>query len=169
MKSLGLICVITACFVLPVGRVRTTPEAKAGQCDSQADAHAISAISDAWKEGYNHGQAAQVASLYTDDAYYLTQHFVSGIVHPRQLIQAYVQKGVDAHYQIDSIETLSTYCSGNFAYAITRYHSTNAGQTAMGVNLVVLRKIDGKWLIVAHESAVPDPATAIQTLGPTTH
>ena len=167
MKSIGLICLITACLVFPEGRLRTTPEAKAGQCDSQADDQAISAISEAWKQGYNHGQAAQVASLYADDAYYLTQHFVSGIVHPRQQIQAYVQKGVDAHYQVDSIETLSTYCSADLAYAITRYHSTNAGQTAMGVNLVVLRKIGGKWLIVAHESAVPDPATAIQSLMPT--
>jgi hypothetical protein len=34
----------------------------------------------------------------------------------------------------------------------------------MGVNLVVLRKIRGKWLIVAHESAAPDPACAIQHL-----
>jgi hypothetical protein len=28
----------------------------------------------------------------------------------------------------------------------------------------VLRKITGHWLIVAHESAVPDPATAIKSL-----
>ncbi len=37
----------------------------------------------------------------------------------------------------------------------------------MGVNLVVLRKIGGRWVIVAHESAVPDPANSIQFLTPT--
>lgn len=35
---------------------------------------------------------------------------------------------------------------------------------ALGFNLVVLQKRQGKWLIVAHESAVPDTATAIQKL-----
>jgi hypothetical protein len=34
----------------------------------------------------------------------------------------------------------------------------------MGVNLVVLRKKDGRWWIVAHEAAVPDPASAIRNL-----
>jgi hypothetical protein len=35
----------------------------------------------------------------------------------------------------------------------------------MGVNLVVLRKVGQKWMIVAPEAAVPDPATAVETLG----
>jgi hypothetical protein len=29
-----------------------------------------------------------------------------------------------------------------------------------------MRRIGSRWLIVAHESAVPDPATAIQALTP---
>jgi uncharacterized protein (TIGR02246 family) len=135
-------------------------------CSTQTDDRAIALIADTWKDSYNAGDAARVAALYSDDAYYLTQHYVDGIVHPRSLIQAYVQHGVDALYHVDSIETLSTVCSGDLAYAITRYHSTNGDQKAMGVNLVVMRKIDGKWRIVAHESAVPDPNTAIQTLKP---
>jgi ketosteroid isomerase-like protein len=119
------------------------------------------------KPGKNRRDAAQVASLYSEDAYYLTQHFVSGVVYPRDQIQAYVQRGVDVHYRVDSIDVLHSYCAGDFAYTITRYHSTNGEQKAMGVNLVVLRKIAGKWVIVAHESAVPDPATSIQSLTPT--
>lgn len=121
-------------------------------------------ITEQWKDGYNNGNAAKVAALYSDNAYYLTQHFVTGIVHGRPAIQAYVQRGVDANYHIDSIRTLSLDCSPGFAYAITRYDSTNGGEKAFGVNVVVLKKIRGKWLIVAHEAAVPDPATAIQSL-----
>jgi uncharacterized protein (TIGR02246 family) len=139
-------------------------ESKTSNCATRADDQAIAAIAETWKNGYNEGDASKVAALYTEDAYYLTQHYATGIVHPRSLIQAYVQHGVDAHYRLDSIETLSTVCSGDLGYAITRYHSTNGDQKAMGVNLVVMRKIEGKWLIAAHESAVPDPATAIQTL-----
>lgn len=139
---------------------------KSSRCVTAADDQAIATIADTWKEAYNAGDAARVAALYTPDAYYLTQHYVDGVVHPRPFIQAYVQHGVDAHYQIDSIETLFTVCSGDVAYAITRYRSTNGDQKAMGVNLVVMRKVKGKWLIAAHESAVPDPATAIQSLTP---
>ena len=133
-------------------------------CASPADERAVEQISQDWKDGYNNGDAARVAALYTDDAYYLTQHFVTGIVHGHAAIQAYVQLGVDAHYHLDKIAMVEKHCSGDFAYAITRYESTNAGVKAFGVNLVLMKKIDGKWKIVAHESAVPDPATAVQKL-----
>jgi uncharacterized protein (TIGR02246 family) len=166
MKA-AVICIIGACLMFPIGVAISTPKAEVRECNSPADDRAISAISEAWKEGYNGGDAAQVASLYSEDAYYLTQHFVSGIVHPRDQIQAYVQRGVDAHYRVDSIEVVHSVCSGPFAYAITRYRSTNGEQKATGVNLVVLRKIGGRWVIVAHESAVPDPANSIQSLTPT--
>ena len=102
--------------------------------------------------------------MYTDDAYYLTQHFVTGIEHPRDQIRAYLERGVDARYRVNSIEVLATDCSGDLGYAVARYKSTNGTEKAMGVNLVVLRKISDKWAIVAHESAVPDPASAIQHL-----
>ena len=167
MKTLAALCMVGACLVLPIGQVKTTPSPEIHQCGSRTDDQAIQTISETWKDGYNRGDAAQVASLYSKDAFYLTQHFVSGVVHPRDQIQAYVQRGVDARYHVDSIDVLHSYCSGDFAYTITRYRSTNGQQKAMGVNLVVLRKIAGKWLIVAHESAVPDPATSIQSLTPT--
>jgi uncharacterized protein (TIGR02246 family) len=129
-----------------------------------SDKKEILQIIEQWREGYNSGNAAKVASLYKEDAYYLTQHFITGIVSGRSEIQAYVQLGVDAKYHIDSIHAISIDCSGDFAYAITRYDATNNGQMAFGVNIVVLKKIGGKWLIVAHEAAVPDPNTAIQRL-----
>ncbi|MGO9239600.1 MAG: YybH family protein [Bryobacteraceae bacterium] len=130
---------------------------------SAADAAALQGMVEQWKDGYNSGHAAQVAALYRADAYYLTQHFATGIVAGRANIQAYVQRGVDARFHIDSITMLAMDCSGDLAYVIDRYESTNAGQKAFGLNLVVSRKSGGKWLIVAHEAAVPEP-TAIQRL-----
>jgi uncharacterized protein (TIGR02246 family) len=141
------------------------PVAAQTGCTSN-DETALRQVSVQWKDAYNNKDAARVASLYTDDAYYLTQHFVDGIVHPRANIQAYVQRGVDAGYLVDSIEILVLTCVGDLSYTITRYRSTNGPDKAMGVNLVVLRKLEGKWRIVAHEAAVPDPATAVQTLNP---
>lgn len=136
----------------------------ATQCSVPSDDRAIRGIPELWKAAYNAGHASKVSALYSDDAYYLTQHFVTGIIHDRADIQAYVQRGIDAKYRIDAIEVLATQCSGNFAYAITRYRSTNAGRPDIGLNLVVLRKIKDQWLIVGYEAAAPDPATAVRRL-----
>lgn len=134
------------------------------QCEIPSVKKAILTIIDDWKTGYNNADPDKVAALYTEDATYLTQHFVTGIVHGRLAIRAYVKKGTDAKYKIDKIDLLASDCSGDFSYGITRYESTNGGQKAYGVNVVVLKKLNGKWMIVAHEAAVPDAASAIQTL-----
>jgi uncharacterized protein (TIGR02246 family) len=152
-----LICTMLASFACAQDSV------PGSRCGIATDDAQLRHIADEWKRGYNRGDAARVAALYKEDATYLTQHFAGGIVHGRARIQAYVQRGVDAKYKVDTIEVLSTSCSGNMAYTIARYESTNAGQKAYGVNLLVLQKIKGKWLIVAHESAVPE-ASAIQKL-----
>ncbi len=121
-------------------------------------------VIDDWKSGYNSADPDKVAALYAEDATYLTQHFITGIVHGRPAIRAYVKKGTDAHYRVDKIDLLASDCTRDFAYGITRYESTNGDQKAFGVNVVVLKKMKGKWLIVAHEAAVPDAASAIQSL-----
>ncbi|MBE0651340.1 MAG: nuclear transport factor 2 family protein [Bacteroidales bacterium] len=128
------------------------------------DYQAISAIIHQWQNGYNNGNAEKVAMLYTPDAWYLTQHFITGIVQGRAAIQAYVQRGVDARYHIDSIRILKLQHSGDFAYVIDRYDATNGDRKDFGLNLVVLRKIKGHWFIVAHEAAVPDMANAVKKL-----
>jgi uncharacterized protein (TIGR02246 family) len=170
MKHILYLSLILACSteVLSQEKVTNVPVTAIASrhCNIAADDAALRRIAEQWKDGYNSGHAAAVASLYSEDATYLTQHFVTGIVQGRAAIQAYVQRGVDAGYHIDSIDILSIDCSRDLAYTIGRYHSTNAGQKAFGVNLVVLKKTGDKWLIVAHESAVPDPATAVQSLEP---
>jgi uncharacterized protein (TIGR02246 family) len=129
-----------------------------------ADDKALRHITENWKRGYNEGDAARVAALYTPDAVYLTQHFIGGVIEGRAAIQAYVQRRVDAKYHVDDIAVLRMDCSQDMAYVVGRYTSMNAGQKARGVNLVVLRKVHGDWKIAAHEAAVPDPATAVQKL-----
>jgi ketosteroid isomerase-like protein len=162
MKRTFLLLGVLFCAALAYPQEKAAP-APSRAC-SAADETSLRKVAELWKDSYNKGDAAGVAALYAEDAYYLTQHFITGILHGRARIQAYVQRGVDARYQVDSIEVISLDCSGDFAYTVGQYRSTNAGQKALGVNIVVLKKIVGKWLIVAHESAVPDPATAIQSL-----
>lgn len=162
MNKVALLIAVLCCTAALVAG-QAMPQQRQ-HCTDAADDNALSLIAERWKDAYNAGDPDKVASFYTEDATYLTQHFVTGIVHGRHAIRAYVKNGTDAKYKVDSLKVLSTHCSGDFAYTITRYESTNGTQKAFGVNLVVLRKINGKWMIVAHESAVPDVATAIQKL-----
>ena len=166
MKTMCLVGVI----LLSVNIALAQPTDRAARSNAQtscADSSALNQIVERWKTGYNEGDAAKVAALYAENAYYLTQHFVTGIVHGRAAIQAYIQNGVSARYHVDSIQVVTMECVGDFAYTVTRYESTNAGQKAFGVNLVVLQRLEGQWMIVAHEAAVPDPATAIHHLSVT--
>lgn len=168
MKIVFVFCLILAAANLALAQSTNVTASAANpadaSCSIQEATSAARHIIAEWKDGYNNGNAEKVAALYTPDAFYLTQHFVTGIVHGRADIRAYVQRGIDAHYHIDSIELLSVSCSGSLFYAITRYQSTNADQKAFGVNLVVAKQDPHGWRIVAHEAAVPDPATAIRQL-----
>jgi hypothetical protein len=107
---------------------RNAPAAAFAQnhCSAPSDDRTIRQIAEQWRNGYDTGNAAKVASFYAADAYYLTQHFATGIVHGRAAIRAYVRRGTDASYHVDSIEILKTGCSADLAYAIGRYESTNA-------------------------------------------
>lgn len=155
--------ILVGAMLLAAMRVQAQPSA-AGGCTDPGTVAAAHRIVDEWKAGYNDGVPQRVSALYTEDATYLTQHFVSGIVQGRPAIEAYVKLGTDAGYKIASLEILSLGCTAEMAYAITRYRSENRGQQAMGVNLVVLRRQGVEWRIVAHEAAVPDPAQAVQHL-----
>ncbi len=167
MKTFLLLCLLLGPAIASAQTIAgqaVGPGDAAALCSNPGAIRAAQQIVDTWKDGYNSGDAARVAALYTEDAFYLTQHYVTGIVQGRARIQAYVQRGVDAHYHIDSLQILSTGCVQDLMYVIARYESTNAGQKAVGVNLVVVRRSAPGWRIVAHEAAVPDPATAVQHL-----
>jgi ketosteroid isomerase-like protein len=157
-------CLLVSALLVTCCYAQTPGKASTAQSDCKAIDTVARQIADQWKDGYNSGNADQVAALYTEDAYYLTQHFVTGIIHGQANIRAYIQRGVDAKYHVDSIEILATDCSADMAYSIDRYESTNSGQKAFGVNIVVIKKFADGWRIVAHEAAVPDAATAIQKL-----
>ncbi len=155
-EVLGAFCWMALSATLLAAQSAPALRMQGESCQAESDRAARQIIAD-WKEGYNSGDARRVANLYAEDATYLTQHFESGIVQGRANIQAYVQRGVDAHYRVDSIDVLHVGCESGLLYAITRYESTNAGQKAFGVNLVVARKSTAGWKIVAHEAAVPEP------------
>src|SRR5436305_204603 len=115
MKSLSVFALILLSTFATAADPHADPTPTT-RCSVAADDRAIRAVAEELKNAYNTGHPEAVAALYAPDAYYLTQHYVTGILHGRDEIHAYMKGGTDAGYKIDKIETYSTYCSGNLAY-----------------------------------------------------
>jgi len=149
---------VAACAALPLSagqnfssgpQVRPATKAAVAARDQEA----LERIAQDWKDAYNRGDASAVASLYTEDAYYLSAHILA---HGRAAIQAYWQRGIIAGGHIDFIKPLVVFHSGDLGYTVGTYQATNAGVTVDGRILLVLKKVNGKWLIAAHETVVRD-------------
>jgi len=142
------------CIGLPLAVPQTAaPKPEVLDRPVSADEAAIRQISEDWIRFYNAGDAARVAALYTDDGYYLSAHILA---HGRQEIEAYWERGIKAGGHIDFIKPLTLYYTGDLAYCAGTYQATNAGATVDGRILIVLRKLNGKWLMAAHETVVRD-------------
>jgi uncharacterized protein (TIGR02246 family) len=120
---------------------------------SAADAAAIRGVAQAWKDAYNAGDSARVASLYAEDGQYLSAHVAA---RGREAIQAYFQRGIAGGGHIDAVTVLDSGSDGTLAYAAGTYAANNAGQKVDGRILLVLRRCEDAWLIVAHEVVVRD-------------
>jgi uncharacterized protein (TIGR02246 family) len=121
-----------------------------------ADDQQLRDVATLWKEAYNRKDAKAVAHLYADDAYYVSQHVPGGFIHGRKAILANTERGISGGGHVDSIEILKSEIMGDLAYSVGTYHATNSGQKVTGRNILVLKKMSGRWLIVAHTSVVPD-------------
>lgn len=142
------------CLALPVAIPQAAaPKPEVRERPLSTDEADIRHISENWIRFYNAGDAAKVAALYTEDGYYLSAHVLA---HGRQAIQAYWERGIKAGGHIDFIEPLTLYYTGDLAYCAGTYQATNAGVTVDGRILIVLRKVNGKWLMAAHETVVRD-------------
>jgi uncharacterized protein (TIGR02246 family) len=143
-----------SCMVLPIAAPPTAaPKPGVHERPVSADEAAIRQVSEDWIRFYNAGDAAKVTALYTDDGYYLSAHILA---HGRQAIEAYWERGIKAGGHIDFIKPLTLYYTGDLAYCAGTYQATNAGVTVDGRILIVLRKVNAKWLMAAHETVVRD-------------
>ena len=152
--KLVLLFLTTLCIAIPTAVAQVaSPHSDTAEPPATADDVAIRRISEDWIRFYNAGDAAKVAALYADDGYYLSAHILA---HGRPAIQAYWERGIKAGGHIDYIKPLTTFYSGDIGYTAGTYQATNAGVTVDGRILIVLRKVEDKWLIAAHETVVRD-------------
>ena len=109
---------------------------------------------ESWKEAYNSGNAQNFVTLYAVDAQYISSH-VEGLVAPgRDRLTANFQNGMNLGGHMDSIEILKMDVSCDLATLLCKYQATNSGVTVTGRNLLVMKKINGVWLIILHMTVV---------------
>ena len=143
LKRIGVVCLIICAICLSAVFVQ-------GETNEQA---ALRQVAEEWATRYNAGDAAGVASLYTEDGYYASAHILA---HGRKEIEGYWARGIAAGGHIDFIKPVEIYTEGNLGYFLGTYQATNAGVTVDGRILIVGKRKAGKWLIAAHETVVRD-------------
>ena len=114
------------------------------------------ALAEQWKNAYNSKDSKNLIPLYAERAQYISAHVDAYIADGRDRIIANFQKGMTGGGYVDSLGILSIDSSCDVMTAVTRYDATNSGHKVSGRNLIVWKKIDGRWQIIRHMTAVKD-------------
>ncbi len=107
-----------------------------------------------WMLAYNSEDAQNLVPLYAEDADYISSHVAGLEANGRSKLIENFQKGMSMGGHIDSIDILKIEVSCDMATLLCRYQANNNGEIAIGRNLLVMKKIDGVWLISLHMTFV---------------
>jgi len=109
-----------------------------------------------WRNAYNSNDVEKLAAFYTEDAYYVSPHVPGLMIHGREQIKQNFQRGIAGGGHLDSLVVHRSGSSCDLAYLVCAYHATNSGVTVHGKNVLVMKRVGGRWLIVTHASIVRD-------------
>lgn len=116
-------------------------------------ATAIQRIRETWVQEFNAGHADKVAALYADEAVLMRRN---GSVHSRDSIQAEIQSSITREAHNYTVQSLHSEAMGDLGYDTGIYNEDFHNHEAEGNYLMVIKRINGDWKIVAH-AAVPNP------------
>jgi ketosteroid isomerase-like protein len=114
---------------------------------------AINRIRDTWVQEFNAGHADKVAALYAPEAVLMRGN---GSLHNRDTILTELQRSITIGAHNYVFYSLRTESSGDLGYDIGAYDEDLPHHLAKGNYLIVIKRIEGEWKIVAH-AAVPNP------------
>ena len=146
-----LVIVLGTSVVL--GQVPAKPAASGEPAKTEDFATAMKKIRDTWVQEFNAGHADKVAALYAQEAVLMRRN---GSVHNRESILAELQRSISAEAQNYTVHSLHAERSGELGYDTGIYNENLAHHVAEGNYLIVVKRIEGEWKIVAH-AAVPNP------------
>jgi hypothetical protein len=107
-----------------------------------------------WMQGFNDKDPNKVATLYAPEAVLMRW---DGTVHGYDSILADLEKSVRAGAHDYKMMSLHTEYSGDLGYDTGAYNVGLSDRTVEGNYVMVVKRIRGRWLIVAH-AHVPNPA-----------
>ena len=113
-------------------------------------------LAEQWKNAYNSKDAKNLIPLYAEHSQYISAHVEGYIADGRDRVIANFYKGIIGGGYIDSLEILSIESSCDIIAMVTRYRGIAGGQKVDGRNLLVWERIDGRWQIIRHMTAVRD-------------
>lgn len=116
----------------------------------------IQKIRDTWVREFNAGHADKVAAFYAPEAVLMRW---DGTVHGHDSILAEMQRSITGGAHNYVVHSLRTDHSGDLGYDTGAYNVTLRDRVVEGNYVIVVRKMRGRWLIVAH-SSVPNPREA---------
>jgi len=113
----------------------------------------IRQLRDTWVQEFNAGHADKVAAFYAPEAVLMRW---DGTVHGYDSILAEIERSITdgAHNYV--VHSLRTDHSGDLGYDTGAYNVTLRDRLVEGNYVMVVRRMKGRWLIVAH-SSVPNP------------
>jgi ketosteroid isomerase-like protein len=109
-----------------------------------------------WKNAYNSNDVEKLAEFYAEDADYISPHVPGLMIHGRGQIKENFRRGIAGGGHIDSIAVQRSGSSCDLAYLICAYQATNSGVTVRGKNVLVMKRVGTRWLILTHASIVKD-------------
>ncbi len=131
------------------------PQSRDKQPDPQFAA-TMQKLRDAWVQDFNAGHADKVAGFYAPDAVLMRW---DGTVHGYDSILAEMQRSVTGGAHDYVVHSLYSERSGDMGYDTGAYNVTLRDRIVEGNYVIVVKRIKGKWKIVAHAS-VPNPRGA---------
>ena len=136
-----------------LGQAPAKPAASGEPTKTEDFATAMKKIRDTWVQEFNAGHADKVAALYAQEAVLMRRN---GSVHNRDSILAELQRSITAEGRNYTVHSLHTEHSGDLGYDTGIYNENFPDHLAEGNYLIVVKRIEGEWKIVAH-AAVPNP------------
>ncbi len=142
--------------LLPVLGMLTFCNGAGAQTKSDSFAEQMQKIRETWVQDFNAGQPQKVAAFYAPEAVLMRW---DGTVHGHDSILAEMQRSISGGAHNYVVHSLRTDHSGDLGYDTGAYNVTLRDRVVEGNYVIVVRKIKGRWLIVAH-SSVPNPREA---------
>ena len=139
--------------IVVLGQVPASKATKGEATKKEDFAAAIKRIRDTWVQEFNAGHADKIAALYAQEAVLMRGN---GSLHNRESIQAEWQRSITREARNYVVHSLHSEGSGDIGYDTGVYNEDLPRHLAEGNYLIVIKRIEGEWKIVAH-AAIPNP------------